>query len=496
LIVFLIFYIAKIIIEKTKFYAGDKRKLKFMDIIRGQDLDPSLSIFQFLLWTGVIIFAFTAVYFIRILGGVYYPPAGGIPELLLALMGISIGVPIVSTIISGYKYTPNNVELYKETPSLIESGQELPGFHEMLNEYGKPSLGRFQMFAWTWISIIIYLFIFFSKIFALANTPSVLALPDIDPTLVVLMGLSQFAFLGNKAVTSEMEITSIFPLEGSAGDSFSIYGNNFGNKGQIVWIGTKRIPSLEKEEEEETIKWSNNRIDIKIPKGVPLGKQEIKVVIDGSWITAKVDKFKEFTVVEKPNTAVNPPKANDMEISTDQNKPIEITLTATSQDNSKLKFSKVKEPDNGKANIIDELRGKVTYEPNSGYVGPDSFQFKVNDGKADSNTATVKITVNKPNTAVNPPKANDMEISTDQNKPIEIILIATSQDDGAKLTFSKVSEPLNGQTPIFDVDTGKVTYEPNSGYVGPDSFQFKVNDGKADSNTATVKITVNKPNIQ
>ena len=55
----------------------------------------------------------------------------------------------------------------------------LPKFAEMLNEYGKPSLGRFQMFAWTWISIIIYLFVFYSTVVSTANSPSTLALPDI-----------------------------------------------------------------------------------------------------------------------------------------------------------------------------------------------------------------------------------------------------------------------------------------------------------------------------
>src|SRR6185295_1631280 len=39
--------------------------------------------------------------------------------------------------------------------------------------------------------------------------------------------------------------------------------------------------------------------------------------------------------------------------------------------------------------------------------------------------------------------------------------------------------------------TGAVrTYTPTTGYVGPDSFTFKANDGTADSNIATVSITV------
>ena len=34
------------------------------------------------------------------------------------------------------------------------------------------------------------------------------------------------------------------------------------------------------------------------------------------------------------------------------------------------------------------------------------------------------------------------------------------------------------------------TYTPSAGYVGPDSFTFKANDGTVDSNIATVTINV------
>jgi hypothetical protein len=36
----------------------------------------------------------------------------------------------------------------------------------------------------------------------------------------------------------------------------------------------------------------------------------------------------------------------------------------------------------------------LTYTPNPGYTGPDSFQFKVNNGALDSSIATVSINVN------------------------------------------------------------------------------------------------------
>ena len=38
--------------------------------------------------------------------------------------------------------------------------------------------------------------------------------------------------------------------------------------------------------------------------------------------------------------------------------------------------------------------------------------------------------------------------------------------------------------------TGTVTYTPDDNYDGKDSFTYKVNDGKSDSNEATITITV------
>jgi Bacterial Ig-like domain/Bacterial Ig domain len=89
------------------------------------------------------------------------------------------------------------------------------------------------------------------------------------------------------------------------------------------------------------------------------------------------------------------------------------------------------------------------------------------------------------------PKADNQRVITKMNSPVEIVLKAESQDKD-KLRFIKVSDPLNGKLSGFDPATGKVTYNPNKDYLGSDSFTFKANDTKADSNVATISITINK----
>ena len=45
-----------------------------------------------------------------------------------------------------------------------------------------------------------------------------------------------------------------------------------------------------------------------------------------------------------------------------------------------------------------------------------------------------------------------------------------------------------------NTDTAAVTYTPNANYNGSDSFTYRVNDGSANSATATVSLTVNPVN--
>jgi uncharacterized repeat protein (TIGR02543 family) len=82
--------------------------------------------------------------------------------------------------------------------------------------------------------------------------------------------------------------------------------------------------------------------------------------------------------------------------------------------------------------------------------------------------------------------AVDQEVTTPEDTPVEITLTA-SNPGGAGLTFSIVDIPAHGQ---LSGEVPNLTYTPEEGYTGSDSFTFTVNDGTNDSNTATVTITV------
>ena len=61
-----------------------------------------------------------------------------------------------------------------------------------------------------------------------------------------------------------------------------------------------------------------------------------------------------------------------------------------------------------------------TYTPRSGFTGSDSFTFVANDGVADSNVATVSITVTAKSNE--PPVAENKSVQTNEDTRVSITL--------------------------------------------------------------------------
>ena len=85
------------------------------------------------------------------------------------------------------------------------------------------------------------------------------------------------------------------------------------------------------------------------------------------------------------------------------------------------------------------------------------------------------------------PRAQDVSVTTQVDTPVGFRL-AASDANGDALTYTLRSSPARGS---LTGTAPNLTYMPNPGYVGTDSFTFVANDGTANSNVATVSITVN-----
>lgn len=182
------------------------------------------------------------------------------------------------------------------------------------------------------------------------------------------------------------------------------------------------------------------------------------------------------------------PVANNQSISVNEDTLYSGTLTATDVEGSPLTYSAVTQPSNGV--LVINANGSFTYDPNQDYNGSDSFTFRVNDGTANSTTATVSITVVSFN---NLPVANNQSISTNEDTPTAGTLVATDVD-GDTLSYSVVANGAKGTVVITNTATGAFTYTPSLNQNGSDAFTFRANDGKGNSNTATVTVSINAVN--
>lgn len=86
------------------FWIMRKAGFKYWDIIREKDFHPSLSRFQFLLWTWIVSFVFASVVFIRGFAGVLPIPLE-IPSNLLILIGVSAAPAAISSGVNQVRYS-------------------------------------------------------------------------------------------------------------------------------------------------------------------------------------------------------------------------------------------------------------------------------------------------------------------------------------------------------------------------------------------------------
>jgi len=191
------------------------------------------------------------------------------------------------------------------------------------------------------------------------------------------------------------------------------------------------------------------------------------------WAIDNISVYEK--VVE--NTA---PVVLGQSLSVNEDEAVSITLQGSDEDKDDLTFTVLSQPNNG---ALSGTGANLTYTPKANYNGSDSFTFKANDGEKDSNTATVAISVKTVNDL---PVVFSQSANVDEGGSVTITLKA-QDNDGDNLKYIVVSQSKNG---TLSGVAPNLTYSPKANFNGDDSFTFKVFDGLADSNTATVEISV------
>ena len=188
----------------------------------------------------------------------------------------------------------------------------------------------------------------------------------------------------------------------------------------------------------------------------------------------------QITVTPRPNDA---PTCSTVSRTVAPAAAATIQLACTDADGDPVTLETVAGPAHGSLGAIDQGTDRVTYTPDAGYFGADAFTYRATDGRATGPAATVTLAV------THAPACGDVARTTAVGTPVSVPLSCTDPDGGA-LTLSIAGGPAKGS--LGPIAGGSVTYTPDAGAFGTDSFTYGASDGTADSVPATVSILITR----
>ncbi|RAI97710.1 gliding motility-associated-like protein [Chitinophaga skermanii] len=191
-----------------------------------------------------------------------------------------------------------------------------------------------------------------------------------------------------------------------------------------------------------------------------------------------------------------PPFALNDSITTNEDQPININVTANDFDSDgSVNVSSIviaSQPKFGTVAV--NANGTVLYNPIANYNGPDDFTYTIRDNLgATSNAATVKLTVNSVNDI---PVAADDYINVSENTTITLPapgVLANDVDADKEQLTAVLILPVKHGTAQLNAD-GSLTYTPTRFFFGLDSLRYRVCDAANTCDTATVYFNVGNVN--
>ncbi|HNX53657.1 MAG TPA: tandem-95 repeat protein, partial [Pontiellaceae bacterium] len=186
----------------------------------------------------------------------------------------------------------------------------------------------------------------------------------------------------------------------------------------------------------------------------------------------------DFTVQLKPS-------ANDQTVVLDEDTPQAITLTGSPLDGEALTYTVLTQPTNG---VLSGTVPSLTYTPAANYNGTDSFTFLVNNGLANSQTATVSIVVAPVDDApvfVSTPLT--LAAASKGAAYLQTLAGSVTDPEGTTITYRKISGPAW----LSIATDGTLTGTPGALEGGLNSWTVQATDETGLSSTGTVQIAVN-----
>lgn len=243
---------------------------RLKELFNGFDGFASTSKLQWFLWLIAILFGYVAIWVLRAEQG-DYTALSDIPVNILTVLGFSTGTAAAAKgITAGYVQTGKVAKTgVPANPTPATTG----GIFQ--DDGGGPELAKIQMIAFTILAIGIFLAAVFHQI-AIGDIKD--SLPNIDSSLLVLMGISQGGYLGKKLVTfGTPALFAPNPLSGPPATAVTVTGSGLGaqqagsqlllNGAPIAvtaWSDTSIQFTVPADDPATGIAWTN------LPKAVPL----------------------------------------------------------------------------------------------------------------------------------------------------------------------------------------------------------------------------------
>ncbi|HEY7332960.1 MAG TPA: Ig-like domain-containing protein [Candidatus Limnocylindria bacterium] len=131
--------------------------------------------------------------------------------------------------------------------------------------------------------------------------------------------------------------------------------------------------------------------------------------------------------------------------------------------------------------------GSFSYVPAGDHHGTDAFTYTASDGTTSTAPATVTLTVLPVN---DPPQPAADSASLIAGASVLVDVVANDSDvDGDALSLVSVGTPSHGTAAI---EGSRIRYSAAAGYIGTDTFRYRVGDGTA-SALGTVTVTIKQP---
>lgn len=128
----------------------------------------------------------------------------------------------------------------------------------------------------------------------------------------------------------------------------------------------------------------------------------------------------------------------------------------------------------------------LTFTPNNGFFGPDSFTYTISDSQGSTATDIVNLDVNAL------PRANPDTFSVGGRVSTFLPVVNDDFDpDGDPLTLVGVT-PASGGSVALTTNNGLI-YTPSNSFFGTDTFDYVLSDGRGGFSTGTITLDVNLP---